>query len=100
MTCNDGWLPFHEWLLQQERRLTMQHELPLPSSDTDLPFGAPENPMPPLWTQCAQCGEVVHQENVVVKTVHTGPRSTMTEHFCGRSCFEDWYLNRLRSFGL
>lgn len=51
------------------------------------------------FTTCAQCGELIHQDEALVKTYHTG-RSTLQETFCGNQCHYTWYLSRLRSFGL
>lgn len=51
-------------------------------------------------TTCANCNKEILQTRALVKTVETGPRSALSEHFCGQACFHTWYINRLRSFGL
>jgi len=50
-------------------------------------------------TQCAACGDLIHQEEALVKTVHAG-QSTLQEHFCGTNCHHRWYINRLNTMGL
>lgn len=50
-------------------------------------------------TQCAHCGELRHQDEVLVKTVHVG-RKTQQEHFCSTDCHHAWYLNRLNTVGM
>ena len=84
---------YHEWLLEQHRKeRLMQETLDLPPTDTDLGLIT-------AHTQCAQCSEIVHRDDVVVKTVHTG-RSSQTKHFCTDNCHHTWYLTRLRSWGM
>lgn len=70
----------------------MQHDLHLPPTDTDLA-------LTPAHTQCAQCDEIVHRGDAVVKTYHTG-RTSLTEHFCTDECHHEWYLARLRQWGM
>lgn len=50
-------------------------------------------------TQCAECGELVHRDDVIVKQYHTG---TMTDvdHFCSDDCHHEWYVKRLRTWGM
>ena len=50
-------------------------------------------------TQCAHCGDLIHQEEALVKTYHTGT-TTEQEHFCGTGCYHSWYSNRLNQMGL
>lgn len=53
----------------------------------------------PRVTQCAHCGDLVHGVDVVVKTYHTN-HSTEQEHFCSDACHHEWYIQRLRQWGM
>ena len=50
-------------------------------------------------TQCAQCDQVVLHSDALVVTKHVG-RNTVTEHFCGEHCANEFYLEQLRRVGL
>lgn len=54
---------------------------------------------PIAHTQCAECGEIVHRDDVVIKQYYQG-QMTLVEHFCSDSCHHTWYINRLRSWGM
>lgn len=69
----------------------MGRELPVEQCKSDLELHG--------LTQCAHCGDLLHQTEAVIKQYYQG-RMTLIEHFCSDSCHHQWYINRLRSFGL
>lgn len=79
---------YHEWILEQ-----MKAEKPCPEErQLSFNFG-------PNVTQCAHCGDLVHSADVVIKTYHTSYRSDQ-EHFCSDECHHEWYVKRLRQWGM
>lgn len=77
---------FHEWLLikaKEEREMEKQLNLALG----------------PMVSTCAQCHDLVHGQDVVIKQYHTG-HMTDVEHFCSNECHHTWYVNRLRAWGM
>lgn len=72
----------------------MQHDLALPSSDTDLPLHRPA-----IWSSCGNCDQPVHNDDVVIRQYHTGHMIDV-EHWCSLGCYHEWFVNRLRQWGL
>ena len=50
-------------------------------------------------TQCAYCREVVPQCDVLVKQYYNG-QMVDVEHFCSHDCHFEWYIRRLRQWGI
>lgn len=74
---------YHNWIhhmLRKEREMEKQLEL----------FNV---------TNCDYCGELIHAEDVVVKVYHTCT-STEQAHFCTTACHAEWYIRRLRTWGM
>ena len=67
----------------------MQTELPLPPTDTDLPFT--------MNVRCMHCD--MQTATPLWVTKHFG-HSTSQFPFCGESCANTFYLDRLRRSGL
>ena len=77
----------------------MEKQLELFPQDWEYDFSNPPRIMPPKCSFCTQCGDLVHNDDVVIKQFYTG---TMTDvrYFCSDRCHHTWYVNRLRQWGL
>ena len=84
---------YHEYILHMLRK---EREM---SEEWEFDFSNPPRVPPPGTTQCAHCGELIHQDDVLVKVYHTGT-TTEQEYFCGSDCHQSWYINRLNQMGL
>lgn len=51
-------------------------------------------------TQCAECGDLIHQDEAVVRTYQDSTSDEQQEVFCSTLCHQYWYINRLRECGL
>lgn len=48
---------------------------------------------------CAECGELVHADEVIIKQFYTGT-VVKVEHFCSHLCHHSYYIKRLNQMGM
>lgn len=48
---------------------------------------------------CKHCGQPLDKTTMVIKQYYNH-RMVLVEYFCTTAHFHEWYINRLRSFGL
>ena len=77
----------------------MEKQLDLFPQEWEYDFSNPPRIKPPRCSTCANCGDLVHQDDVVIKQYYTGSMVDV-EHFCSDDCHHAWYIRRLNAWGL
>lgn len=77
----------------------MSDQLNLFPAEWEFDFSNSLRIKPPSCSQCAECDELVHRDDVVIRQFYVGTIVDV-EHFCSEGCYHKFYVDRLRQVGM